>query len=76
MIDGAAHLMTAFHGLFAAGEWSLERGTNLMDGSAPPAWRGEHGREVLAELGLGEEEIVELFAAGVVAEPDLGEGAR
>lgn len=35
MVDGAA-LLTAFvHGLRAAGTWSDERGTNLLDGAAP-----------------------------------------
>jgi alpha-methylacyl-CoA racemase len=35
MVDGAATLMTMFHGLRAAGWWSDERGTNLLDGGAP-----------------------------------------
>lgn len=35
MVDGAA-LLTAFvHGLNAEGNWSAERGTNLLDGGAP-----------------------------------------
>ncbi len=35
MTEGAASLMTMFYGLFAAGRYSLERGTNLLDsGSA------------------------------------------
>lgn len=35
MVDGAASLMAIFYGLAAAGSWSDERGTNLLDGGAP-----------------------------------------
>ncbi len=35
MVDGAASLMTAFHGLVAAGMWREERGSNILDGGAP-----------------------------------------
>lgn len=35
MIDGSSLLATMFHGLVAAGRWSVERGTNLLDGGAP-----------------------------------------
>jgi len=35
MIDGAASLMTAFYGLHAAGQWSGDRGDNLLDSGAP-----------------------------------------
>jgi alpha-methylacyl-CoA racemase len=35
MIDGASSLMTLVWGLKAAGMWNEDRGTNLMDGSAP-----------------------------------------
>jgi alpha-methylacyl-CoA racemase len=35
MVDGAAHLMTAFHGLLASGVWRDARGMNLLDGGAP-----------------------------------------
>ncbi len=31
MVETAAHMMTAFHGLRAAGLWNLERGTNVID---------------------------------------------
>ena len=34
MIDGAAALMAAFYGMRAAGEWSDQHGTNLLDGGA------------------------------------------
>ncbi|HEY3682374.1 MAG TPA: CaiB/BaiF CoA-transferase family protein [Streptosporangiaceae bacterium] len=35
MVDGAALIATFVHVLGAAGGWSPERGTNLLDGSAP-----------------------------------------
>ncbi len=35
MVDGAAALMTIFHGMRQAGWWSDERGTNLLDSGAP-----------------------------------------
>ncbi|MCY4068383.1 MAG: CaiB/BaiF CoA-transferase family protein [Acidimicrobiaceae bacterium] len=34
MVDGAASLMTAFHGLAAAGYWSERRGANMLDTGA------------------------------------------
>jgi alpha-methylacyl-CoA racemase len=38
MVDGAASLMTMFYGMKAAGLWSDNRGTNMLDGGAP--WYG------------------------------------
>ena len=35
MVDGAASLASMFFGLAAAGQWSAERGSNLLDGGAP-----------------------------------------
>jgi alpha-methylacyl-CoA racemase len=35
MVEGAASLTTAIHGLMAAGMWKEERGTNILDGGAP-----------------------------------------
>jgi len=35
MVDGAASLMSIFHGLAAAGTWNERRGDNLLDGGAP-----------------------------------------
>lgn len=35
MIDGTASQMTMIYGMFAAGQWSVERGQNFLDGSAP-----------------------------------------
>ncbi|MFC7047898.1 CaiB/BaiF CoA transferase family protein [Emcibacter nanhaiensis] len=33
--DGTASLSTLFYGLLAQGRWNLDRGSNLLDGSAP-----------------------------------------
>lgn len=35
IVDGAASLATAFYGLSASGDWSSERGTNILDSGAP-----------------------------------------
>ena len=35
MVDGAASLMSAFYGMYAAGFWQDARGTNLLDTGAP-----------------------------------------
>jgi len=35
MVDGAAALMTVFHGAEQSGFWKDERGTNMLDGGAP-----------------------------------------
>ena len=35
MVDGAASLMTVFHGAEQSGFWNNERGTNLLDSGAP-----------------------------------------
>ena len=35
MIDGTASLTSFLHGLVAAGLWTTERGSNLLDGAAP-----------------------------------------
>jgi alpha-methylacyl-CoA racemase len=35
MVDGAAHLMTMFYGLKAAGMWEEGRGGNILDSGAP-----------------------------------------
>lgn len=35
MVDGAASQMAPLYSMFQKGGWSLERGTNLLDGAAP-----------------------------------------
>jgi alpha-methylacyl-CoA racemase len=67
MVDGAATLMTVFHGAQQSGFWSDERGTNMIDGGAPwyDAYETADGKyvaigaiephfyaELLAKLGL------------------------
>jgi len=69
MVDGAASLMTLFHGLAAAGLWTEERGSNLLDGGAPflrpyetadgkhvviGALEGRFFGELIDRLGLGD----------------------
>ena len=34
MVEGAAYLMSGIYGMFAAGAWTKERGTNFLDGGA------------------------------------------
>jgi alpha-methylacyl-CoA racemase len=80
MIDGAAHLMTAFFGMFAAGEWSLERGTNLLDGSAPfiGTYETKDGRyvSVCALERRFYEELVRRLGLDPAALPDRFDRAR
>ena len=35
MVDGASLLSTMFHGMLAGGQWSQERGRNILDSGAP-----------------------------------------
>jgi alpha-methylacyl-CoA racemase len=35
MVDGAGSLASIFYGMHASGNWSAERGANLLDGGAP-----------------------------------------
>ncbi len=68
--DGTLGLMPMTYGLYASGEWSLERGQNLLDGGAPfyrtyetsdgryvavGAIEGKFFRELLRKLGLEEQ---------------------
>ena len=48
MVDGAASLTTFLHGLLAAGAWTTQRGSNLLDGAAPyyDTYRCSDGRFV------------------------------
>jgi alpha-methylacyl-CoA racemase len=72
MVDGAAALMTVFHGAQQGGFWKDEAGTNLLDGGAHfyDVYETADGRyvsigaiepqfyaELLAKLGLREDEL-------------------
>ncbi|MEV5848681.1 CaiB/BaiF CoA-transferase family protein [Streptomyces sp. NPDC051985] len=72
MVDGAGLLTTHLHMLMAQGEWTGERGGNLLDGGAPfyRVYRTADGRflsvgaiepqfyaQLLAGLGLSDEEL-------------------
>ena len=72
MIDGAAYLMGMMQGLHSAGQWSEQRGTNVLDGGAPwyDAYRTADGgtmavgaiegrfyAELIVRLGLEAEEL-------------------
>ncbi|MET7395127.1 CaiB/BaiF CoA-transferase family protein [Dactylosporangium sp. NPDC005572] len=35
ILDGTLHLLTMFHGMLAAGQWTDDRGVNTLDGGAP-----------------------------------------
>jgi alpha-methylacyl-CoA racemase len=51
IVDGAANLMTLFHGLLAAGLWRDRRGSNVLDGGAPFArsYRTRDGKHVVIQ---------------------------
>ncbi len=72
MAEGASALMTYVHGFRASGMWNDERGSNLLDGSAPfygvyatsdgryvtvAAAEGKFYRELVARLGFVDEEL-------------------
>ncbi|MDA3624078.1 CaiB/BaiF CoA-transferase family protein [Saccharopolyspora sp. WRP15-2] len=72
MVDGSASLMTLIYGLYAAGYWNDERGTNRLDSGAPwyqvyataddrwisiAANEARFWRNVLRLLGFSEDEM-------------------
>jgi len=72
IVDGVAHMATAFFGLVAAGSWNPQRGTNILDSGAPfydvyqcldGAWlsigpiEARFHRKLLGALGLSSKEI-------------------
>jgi alpha-methylacyl-CoA racemase len=76
MVDGAASLMTLVYGLYAAGIWNDERGSNILDGGAPfyRTYRTRDGKylivcaiepqffqELLKILGIGDIELRDQF---------------
>ncbi|MFO1293028.1 MAG: CaiB/BaiF CoA-transferase family protein [Rubrivivax sp.] len=69
MVDGAASLASMFFGLAAAGQWSAERGSNLLDGGAPfyGSYETADGRWV--SLGALEPKFFAQLAAALELEP-------
>ena len=72
MVDGAASLLTAIYGIYASGNWALDRGTNILDTGAhfygtyecsDGKWisigsiEGKFHAELLEKLGLDESDI-------------------
>jgi alpha-methylacyl-CoA racemase len=65
MVDGAYILMAPFAAMRAAGTWSRERGTNILDSGAPfyDAYRTADGRYLA--VGAIEPQFYELLIAGL-----------
>ena len=72
MVDGAASLMTAIYGMYGSGNWSLDRGTNMLDSGshlygtyecADGEWicigsiEGKFHAELLEKIGLSPKDI-------------------
>lgn len=80
MVDGAASLMTLFYGLFAAGYWHDERGTNRLDSGAP--WYQVYETKDGRWLSLGSNEArfwantVRLLGLGDAELPDQHDRSR
>ena len=51
MVDGASLLATMFSGMLAAGQWTEERGTNMLDGGAP--WYGTYRTQDAKFVAIG-----------------------
>ncbi|WP_435130580.1 CaiB/BaiF CoA transferase family protein [Actinacidiphila sp. bgisy144] len=73
MVDGAALLTTALHGLHAAGGWAGGRGENLLDGGAPFYRTYETADGGYMAVGALEERFYDqlLTGLGLRGEPDL-----
>ena len=73
MIDGAATLMTAFFGAFAAGRWHDSRGANLLDGGAPfyDTYETSDGKYVA--VGALEPKFFDKLASKIGLAPELGD---
>ncbi|MFC4469816.1 CaiB/BaiF CoA transferase family protein [Streptomyces xiangluensis] len=65
MVDGAALLTTALHGLRAAGQWPGGRGENLLDGGAPFYTTYETADGGYVAVGPLEEKFYAQLLAGV-----------
>lgn len=73
MVDGAALLTTALHGLRATGKWEANRGENLLDGGAPFYTTYETADGEYMAVGSLEERFYAQLLVGLelVDDPDL-----
>lgn len=71
MVDGAALLMTSIHALRAAGQWSDERGANVLDGGAPWYAVYETADKRYLSIAAIEPRFFEAFLARSKLDPDL-----
>jgi alpha-methylacyl-CoA racemase len=72
MVDGSATLTAFVHALRASGDWSDERGTNLLDGGAPFYDTYETADGGYMSVGALERRFYALFVAGLgLAADDL-----
>jgi alpha-methylacyl-CoA racemase len=65
MVDGSATLTAFVHALRASGDWSDERGTNLLDGGAPFYDTYETADGGYMSVGALERRFYALFVAGL-----------
>ena len=65
IVDGAALLATMFHEMRALGQWSDERGTNLLDGGAPQYGAYETADGTYLSVGALEEPFYRSFMLGL-----------
>jgi alpha-methylacyl-CoA racemase len=65
MVDGSAVLTAFVHALRASGDWSQERGTNLLDGGAPFYDTYETADGGYMSVGALERRFYALFLAGL-----------
>jgi alpha-methylacyl-CoA racemase len=65
MVDGSATLTAFVHALRASGDWSDERGTNLLDGGAPFYDTYETADGGYMSVGALERRFYTLFVAGL-----------
>jgi len=74
MVDGAASLASVFYGLAAGGQWSAERGANLLDSGAPfyDTYETADGRYI--SLAALEPKFFALLAQALDLEPRFVKG--
>jgi alpha-methylacyl-CoA racemase len=65
ILDGTLHLLTMFHGMLAAGQWSDARGVNTLDGGAPFCSVYETADGRFMAVGALESKFYRAFLAGL-----------